>query len=34
MWQSFIGNPKQGYYSVGAALWLNIRMFLRPRSSS
>jgi polar amino acid transport system permease protein len=28
MWQSFIGNPKQGYYSVGAALWLNIRMFL------
>jgi polar amino acid transport system permease protein len=28
MWHSFIGNPKQGYYSVGAALWLNIRMFL------
>jgi len=28
MWQSFIGNPKQGYYSVGAAIWLNIRMFL------
>jgi len=28
MWQSFIGNPRQGYYSVGAALWLNIRMFL------
>ncbi len=28
MWQSLIGNPKQGYYSVGAALWLNIRMFL------
>ena len=28
MWQSFIGNPKKGYYSVGAALWLNIRMFL------
>ena len=27
MWQSFIGNPK-GYYSVGAAIWLNIRMFL------
>ncbi len=27
MWQSFIGNPKQGYYSVGAAIWLNIRMF-------
>ena len=28
MWQSFIGNPKKGYYSVGKALWLNIRMFL------
>ena len=28
MWKSFIGDPKQGYYSVGAALWLNIRMFL------
>jgi polar amino acid transport system permease protein len=28
MWQSFTGNPKQGYYSVGAAIWLNIRMFL------
>src|SRR5215470_463008 len=28
MWQSFIGNPSQGYYSVGAAIWLNIRMFL------
>ncbi|MBO0788583.1 MAG: hypothetical protein J2P33_21190, partial [Actinobacteria bacterium] len=28
MWQSLIGNPRQGYYSVGAALWLNIRMFL------
>jgi len=28
MWQSFIGNPKKGYYSVGAALWLNIRMFI------
>ena len=28
MWQSFIGDPKAGYYSVGAALWLNIRMFL------
>jgi polar amino acid transport system permease protein len=27
MWQSFIGNPKKGYYSVGAAIWLNIRMF-------
>jgi polar amino acid transport system permease protein len=28
MWQSFIGDPKKGYYSVGAAIWLNIRMFL------
>jgi polar amino acid transport system permease protein len=28
MWQSFIGNPKKGYYSIGAAIWLNIRMFL------
>ena len=28
MWQSLIGNPKQGYYSVGETLWLNIRMFL------
>jgi polar amino acid transport system permease protein len=28
MWQSFIGAPKKGYYSVGAAIWLNIRMFL------
>ncbi len=28
MWKAFIGNPKQGYYSVGAAIWLNIRMFL------
>jgi polar amino acid transport system permease protein len=28
MWESFIGNPKRGYYSVGAAIWLNIRMFL------
>jgi len=28
MWQSFTGNPKAGYYSVGAAIWLNIRMFL------
>jgi polar amino acid transport system permease protein len=27
MWQSLIGNPRQGYYSVGAAIWLNIRMF-------
>ncbi len=28
MWRSFTGNPKLGYYSVGAAIWLNIRMFL------
>jgi polar amino acid transport system permease protein len=28
MWHAFIGNPKLGYYSVGAAIWLNIRMFL------
>jgi polar amino acid transport system permease protein len=28
MWQAFIGNPRKGYYSVGAAIWLNIRMFL------
>ncbi len=28
MWRSFIGDPKKGYYSVGAAIWLNIRMFL------
>ncbi len=28
MWKAFIGNPGQGYYSVGAAIWLNIRMFL------
>jgi polar amino acid transport system permease protein len=28
MWQSFVGDPKAGYYSVGAALWLNIRMFI------
>ena len=28
MWASFIGNPRAGYYSVGAAIWLNIRMFL------
>jgi hypothetical protein len=26
--QSLIGNPGKGYYSVGAAIWLNIRMFL------
>jgi polar amino acid transport system permease protein len=28
MWQSFVGDPKKGYYSVGEAVWLNIRMFL------
>ena len=28
MWQSFVGNPKKGYYSVGEAIWLNIRMFM------
>ncbi len=28
MWQAFIGDPRKGYYSVGAAIWLNIRMFL------
>ena len=28
MWASFIGDPQKGYYSVGAALWLNIRMFV------
>jgi polar amino acid transport system permease protein len=27
-WQAFIGNPRHGYYSVGAAIWLNIRMFV------
>jgi polar amino acid transport system permease protein len=28
MWRALIGNPKAGYYSVGEALWLNIRMFV------
>ena len=28
MWHSLLGDPAKGYYSVGAALWLNIRMFL------
>jgi polar amino acid transport system permease protein len=28
MWQALLGNPAKGYYSVGAAIWLNIRMFL------
>jgi polar amino acid transport system permease protein len=28
LWQSLIGDPAKGYYSVGAAIWLNIRMYL------
>lgn len=28
MWHAFLGDPKAGYYSVGAAIWLNVRMFL------
>jgi polar amino acid transport system permease protein len=28
MWHALIGDPAKGYYSVGAALWLNIRMFI------
>ena len=28
MWDALIGNPRQGYYSIGAALWINIQMFL------
>jgi polar amino acid transport system permease protein len=28
MWKALIGDPKAGYYSVGEALWLNIRMFV------
>src|SRR5215472_17816550 len=28
MWASFIGDPQKGYYSVGAAIWLNIKMFV------
>jgi polar amino acid transport system permease protein len=28
MWRAFVGNPNAGYYSVGEALWLNIRMFV------
>jgi polar amino acid transport system permease protein len=28
MWHSFIGDPRKGYYSVGEAIWLNIRMFV------
>jgi polar amino acid transport system permease protein len=28
MWAAFVGNPQQGYYSVGAAILLNIKMFI------
>ena len=28
MWRALVGDPKAGYYSVGEALWLNIRMFI------
>jgi len=28
MWHALIGDPAKGYYSVGEAIWLNIRMFL------
>jgi polar amino acid transport system permease protein len=28
MWHALIGDPAKGYYSVGQALWLNIRMFV------
>lgn len=28
MWQAFVGDPNKGYYPVGEAIWLNIRMFL------
>ncbi len=28
MWKALIGDPEAGYYSVGEALWLNIRMFV------
>jgi polar amino acid transport system permease protein len=28
MWRAFVGNPKAGYYSIGEAIWLNIRMFV------
>jgi len=28
MWKAFVGDPRAGYYSVGEALWLNIRMFV------
>jgi polar amino acid transport system permease protein len=28
MWHSLIGDPAKGYYSIAAAFWLNIQMFL------
>jgi polar amino acid transport system permease protein len=28
MWRAFVGDPRAGYYSVGEAIWLNIRMFV------
>jgi polar amino acid transport system permease protein len=28
MWAALVGDPAKGYFSVGLALWLNIRMFL------
>src|SRR4029077_19896747 len=28
MWQALVGDPQGGYYSVGGAAWLNIRMFV------
>jgi polar amino acid transport system permease protein len=28
MWPAFVGDPAKGYYSVGEAIWLNIRMFV------
>jgi polar amino acid transport system permease protein len=28
LWHSLIGDPAKGYYSIGEAIWLNIRMFL------
>jgi polar amino acid transport system permease protein len=28
MWKALVGDPRAGYYSVGEALWLNIRMFI------
>jgi polar amino acid transport system permease protein len=28
LWHSLVGDPAKGYYSIGVAIWLNIRMFL------